>query len=65
MVQEHCGECQPLWAAIGSVVPQTLYEWVRKQEVDTDLRAGIASEDATASNPWIERSRNCAGPTKF
>jgi hypothetical protein len=41
MVQEHCGEYQSLWAAIGSVVTQTLYEWVRKQEVDTGLRAGI------------------------
>lgn len=40
-----------LWAAIESIapkigcVPQTLHEWVRKQEIDTGLREGVTSEE--------------------
>ena len=51
MVQEHRGEYPSLWAAIESIaakkgcVPQTLHEWVRKQEVDTGLRDGVTSEE--------------------
>lgn len=51
MVQEHRGEYPSLWAAIESIapkigcVPQTLNEWVRKQEVDTGLRDGITSDE--------------------
>jgi transposase len=51
MVQEHRGEYQSLWAAIESIapkigcVPQTLNEWVRKQEIDTGLRDGVTSEE--------------------
>jgi len=26
-------------------VPQTLHEWVRKQEIDTGLREGVTSEE--------------------
>ena len=51
MVQEHRGEYASLWAAIESIapkigcVPQTLNEWVRKQEIDTGLRDGVSSEE--------------------
>ena len=51
MVQEHSGEYPSLWAAIESIapkigcVPQTLNEWVRKQEIDTGLRDGVTSEE--------------------
>ena len=51
MLQEHCGEDAALWVAIKSIapkigcVPQTLHEWVRKEEVDTGLRDGITSEE--------------------
>ena len=51
MVQEHRGEYQSLWAAIESIsakigcVPQTLHEWVRKQEVDAGARPGITSDE--------------------
>ena len=51
IVQEHRGEYPSLWADIESIapkigcVPQTLHEWVRKQEVDTGLRDGITSEE--------------------
>jgi transposase len=40
-----------LWAAIESIapkigcVPQTLNEWVRKQEIDTGLRDGLTNEE--------------------
>jgi transposase len=51
MVLEHRGEYPSLWAAIESIapkigcVPQTLNEWVRKQEIDTGLRDGVTSEE--------------------
>jgi transposase len=51
MVQEHRGEYPSLWAAIESMapkigcVPQTLQEWVRKQEIDTGLRDGVTREE--------------------
>jgi transposase len=51
MVQEHRGEYPSLWAAIESIapkigcVPQTLNEWVRKQEIETGLRDGLTNEE--------------------
>ena len=48
MVLEHRGEYPSLWAAIESIapkigcVPQTLNDWVKKQEIDTGLREGLA-----------------------
>lgn len=51
MVQEHRGEYPSLWAVIESIapkigcVPQTLHEWVRKQEVDAGLRDGMSSAE--------------------
>ena len=51
MVQVHRGEYSSLWAAIESIapkigcVPQTLHEWVRKQEIDTGMREGTTSEE--------------------
>ena len=51
MVQEHRGEYPSLWAAIESIsakigcVPQTLHEWVRKQEVDAGARPGITRDE--------------------
>ena len=51
MVQEHRGEYPSLWAAIESIapkigcVPQTLNEWVRKEEIDTGFRDGVTSEE--------------------
>ena len=52
MVQEHRGEYPSLWAAIESIapkigcVPQTLYEWVKRVEVDTGVREGITTSEA-------------------
>ena len=52
MVQEHRGEYPSLWAAVESIAPkigcvsQTLLEWVKRQEVDGGLRAGITTVEA-------------------
>lgn len=51
MVQEHRGEYPSLWAAIESIapkigcVPQTLNEWVKRDEIDTGARVGITTTD--------------------
>ena len=52
MVQEHRGEYPSLWAAIESIapkigcVPQTLLDWVKRQEVDSGLRDGVTTSEA-------------------
>ena len=52
MVQEHRGEYPSLWAAVESIAPkigcvsQTVLEWVKRQEVDGGLRAGITTAEA-------------------
>lgn len=51
MVQEHRSEYASLWAAIESIapkigcVPQTLHEWVRKQEIDIGVREGVTTAE--------------------
>ena len=51
MVQEHRGEYPSLWAAIESIapkigcVPQTLNEWVKREEVDSGARAGTTTSE--------------------
>jgi transposase-like protein len=51
MVLEHRGEHPSLWAAVQSIapkigcVPQTLYDWVRRQEVDQGLRDGVSTAE--------------------
>jgi transposase len=52
MVQEHRGEYPSLWAAVESIapkigcVPQTLLEWVKREEVDAGTRSGVTSSEA-------------------
>jgi len=52
LVQEHRGEYPSLWAAVESIapkigcVPQTLLEWVKRQEVDAGEREGVTTADA-------------------
>jgi len=52
MVQEQRGEYPSLWAAVASIapkigcVPQTLLEWVKRQEVDAGVRAGVTTNEA-------------------
>ena len=51
MVREHRGEYPSLWAAIESIapkigcVPQTLNEWVKRDEIDNGMRAGVTTTD--------------------
>ena len=51
MVQEHRGEYPSLWAAIESIapkigcVPQTLLEWVKREEVDGGQREGLTTSE--------------------
>jgi transposase len=52
LVQEHREEYPSLWAAIESIapkigfVPQTLNEWVKRDEVDNDVREGVTTSKA-------------------
>jgi transposase-like protein len=52
LVQEHRGEYPSLWLAIESIapkigcVPQTLLEWVKRQEIDAGVRQGVTTSEA-------------------
>ncbi len=49
LVQEHRDEYPSLWAAVESIapkigcVPQTLLDWVKRDEVDSGQRDGLTS----------------------
>ncbi len=51
LVQEHRAEYPSLWAAVESIapkigcVPQTLLEWVKRDEVDSGQRDGLTSAE--------------------
>ena len=51
LVQEHRGEYPSLWAAVESIapkigcVPQTLLEWVKRDEVDGGQREGLSTSE--------------------
>ena len=51
LVQEHRGEYPSLWAAVESIaskigcVPQTLLEWVKREEVDSGQREGLSTSE--------------------
>ncbi len=51
MVREHQGDSPSLWAAVESIapkigcVPQTLLEWVKREEVDAGSREGLTSSE--------------------
>ncbi len=52
LVQEHRGEYPSLWAAVESIapkigcVPQTLLDWVKRQEIDASVRGGVSTAEA-------------------
>ncbi len=51
MVQEQRWEYPSLWAAIASIapkigcVPQTLHDWVKREEVDSGQREGLTTSE--------------------
>lgn len=51
MVREHRDEYPSLWAAIESIapkigcVPQTLHEWVKRDQIDAGERDGITTSE--------------------
>ena len=51
LVQEHRGEYSSLWAAVESIapkigcVPQTLLDWVKRDEVDGSQRDGLTTSE--------------------
>ena len=51
LVQEHRGEYPSLWTAVESIapkigcVPQTLLDWVKREEIDTGRREGVTTAD--------------------
>lgn len=51
LVQEHRGEYPSLWAAVESIapkigcVPATLLEWVKRSEIDSDMRDGMSTSE--------------------
>ena len=51
LVQEHRGDYASLWAAVESIapkigcVPQTLLEWVKREEVDGGKRDGMTTSE--------------------
>ena len=53
LVQEHRGEYPSLWSAVESIapkigcVPQTLLEWVKRDEVDAGQRDGVSASERT------------------
>ena len=63
MVREHRGDYPSMWAAIESLapkigcVPQTLNEWVKRDQIDTGMRDGISTselqrlKESTLKNP--------------
>ena len=51
MVREHRSEYPSLWAAIESIapkigcVPQTLHEWVKRDQIDAGVRDGVTTSE--------------------
>lgn len=51
MVLEHRGEYPSLWSAVESIapkigcVPQTLLDWVKRQEIDSGTRPGVTTAE--------------------
>ncbi len=56
LVQEHRDEYPSLWAAVESIapkigcLPQTLLEWVKREEVDSGQREGLSTSERDLCN---------------
>ena len=74
MVREHRDEYPSLWAAIESIapkigcVPQTLHEWVKRDQIDTGVRDGITTserEQMKALEREVKELRNATELSKL
>ena len=70
MLREPRAEFPSLWAAVDSIaptigcVPQTPLEWVKRVEVDVDVRHGVITAEAQRVKDFeceSRESRLCAG----
>jgi transposase-like protein len=70
MVQEHRGEYLSLWAAVESIapkigcVPQTLLEWVKRQEVDTGVCDGVTTAEVQRVKELERELKDLRAPTR-
>jgi len=70
MVQEHRGEYPSLWAAVESIapkigcVPQTLLDWVKREEIDTGARDGVTTADAKRLKELERENKELRRPTR-
>src|SRR5262244_582707 len=66
MVLDHAGEHPSRWAAVTSIAakigctPQTLHDWVKKAEVDSEQRAGVPTEMAEKLKALERENRDSA-----
>ncbi len=51
LIQEHRGDYPSLWATVESIapkigrIPQTLLEWIKREEVDSGQRDGLTTSE--------------------
>jgi transposase len=70
MLLEHRGEYPSLWAAAQLIapkigcVPHTLYEWVRRQQVDSGERQGVTTAEKDRAKELEREVRSCAEPMR-
>ncbi|AJY62282.1 Insertion element IS6110 uncharacterized 12.0 kDa protein (plasmid) [Burkholderia glumae] len=61
LVREQRCEHPSMWAAVESIAPmidgtpQTLLDWVKREDVDRGERVGVSTAEREASRPWSVR----------
>lgn len=70
LVREQPSEHPSMWAAAESIAPmisstpQTLLDWVKREEVDRGERDGVSTDERECIKALEPKSRNCAVPTR-
>ena len=65
LVQEARKDYPSLWAAVESIAPKigcagaTLYEWVKRHEIDSGLRDGMMAGRTEVSSGWGRERNRC------